>query len=38
MRGTTINALYNKFYLLLWDVLTTAYIGNKDLVHSIEKK
>lgn len=22
----------------LWDVLTTAYIGNKDLVHSIEKK
>ena len=21
----------------LWDVLTTAYIGNKDLVHSIEK-
>ena len=36
--GTTINTLYNKFYLLLWDVLTTAYIGNKDLVHSIEKK
>ncbi|MDR4241497.1 purine nucleosidase, partial [Bacillus mycoides] len=22
----------------LWDVLTAAYIGNKDLVHSIEKK
>ena len=36
--GTTINTLYNKSLLLLWDVLTTAYIGNKDLVHSIGEK
>ena len=37
--GTTINTHFitNSTYFL-WDVLTTAYIGNKDLVHSIEKK